>query len=387
MIRAAVSGLGFSEISRAEIGSATTLAVSAARRAMADAGIGASQVDGLLVTHSPVLDCHALGMDFQRTLGLDELQLLEDVHGQGASSAQMLEIAARAIGAGEAEHVLCVFADAMLSPEASAGQAYAIALPQGEIEGWEAAHGLFGAHAAYAMACRRHMEEYGTTTEHLGSVAVAARRWASGNPTAMLRSPMTLADHQDSPWVVQPFRRFDCAFPVNGGVAVLVSRYEAARDLAREPVLIAGCGRAHAVNPRRAGGRAEVESAAGAASARALERAGLSLQEIDVCEIYDCFTYATLVLLEDLGFCGKGEGGPFVAEGNIEPGGAIPTNTGGGQLSGYYLQGMTPISEAIIQLRGDGGVRQVTGAETALVACQGGVLEHHASLVLSTDNV
>jgi acetyl-CoA acetyltransferase len=227
------------------------------------------------------------------------------------------------------------------------------------------------------------MELYGTTTEHLGAVAVAARRWAAGNPLAVKREPLTIDEHHASPWVVEPFRRLDCAFPVNGAVAVLVSAAGAAAGLARPPVGIAGTGQGHRANLRRAGDDADVSTAAGVAAQQALRTARMTLRDVDVCQLYDCFTYATIVALEDFGFCAKGEGGDFVADGNIGPGGAIPTNTGGGQLSGYYLQGMTPVSEAIIQLRGDGGERQVDGAEVALVGGQGGVLDHHACLVLT----
>jgi acetyl-CoA acetyltransferase len=385
MNAAVVSGLGFSDITRSWAGSSATLAVDASVSALDDAGLDRTDIDGLLVAHSPVVPCGELGVGFQRTLGLGELRLLQDVHGHGASSAQIIEVAALAVQAGMATHVLCVFADAMVGTKVPTAEAFALTVPHGELPGWEATHGLFGAHSAYGLAARRHMAQYGTTTEHFGAVAVSARRWAAGNPLAVAREPMTLEDHAASPWIVEPFRRFDCAFPVNGGVAVIVSAPEAARHLRRSPVIVAGMGEGHAANFRHEGGDVEVATAVGAASRRALEMARLTLSDVDVCELYDCFTYATIVTLEDLGFCPKGEGGQFVADGNIDPGGSIPTDTGGGQLSGYYLQGMTPISEAIIQLRGDGGDRQVPDADVALVACQGGIMNHHACLVLTTE--
>lgn len=382
---AAITGLGFSAITRTWAGSSADLAVDASRSALQDAGVQRSEVDGLLVAHSPVVSCGELGLGFQRTLGLGELTLLQDVHGQGASSAQMIQMAALAVDAGLARHVLCVFADAMLGKGVSTAEAFAVALPHGELPGWEDAHGLFGAHAAYAMAARRHMAQYGTTTEHLGAVAVSARRWAAGNPLAVAREPLTVEQHHASPWIVEPFRRLDCAFPVNGGVAVLVSAQPAAAELRRPPIRIAGVGQGHRANYRRAGADAEIRTAAGIATQQALDMARIALSDVDVCELYDCFTYATIVTLEDFGFCPKGEGGAFVQDGNIDPGGTIPTNTGGGQLSGYYLQGMTPIAEAIIQLRGDGGDRQVPAADVALATGQGGIMDHHASLVLTTE--
>jgi acetyl-CoA acetyltransferase len=385
MTGAVITGLGISDITRSGDETSADLAVVACARALEDAGLERAQVDGLLVAHSPILSCERLGLGFQRVLGLGDITLLQDVHAQGASAVQMLQMAALSVQAGLTTHVLCVFADAMLGGDVPTGESFALALSQGELPGWEAAHGLFGAHAAYGLAARRHMEQYGTTTEHFAAVAVSARRWAAGNPLAVKREPLTVEEHHASPWVVDPFRRLDCAFPVNGGVAVIVSAAEAAAQLRRPPVAIRGIGQGHRVNTRRAGGQAEVATAAGVAAAQALRTAGLSLSEVDICELYDCFTYATIVTLEDFGFCPKGEGGPFVADGNIDPGGTIPTNTGGGQLSGYYLQGMTPIAEAIIQLRGDGQARQVPGAGVALVAGQGGVMDHHACLVLTSE--
>jgi acetyl-CoA acetyltransferase len=385
MSLAAITGLGCSEITRRWEGGPVELAVVASARALEDAGLERGDIDGLLVTHSPVASCGELGLSFQRTLGLGDLGLLQDVHAQGASSAQMVQLAALAVQAGIVNHVLCVFADAMVGTAVPTAQAYALALPHGELPGWEAAHGLFGAHAAYALAARRHMEDYGTTSDHLGAVAVTARRWAAGNPLAVAREPLTLDDYYAAPWIVEPFRRLDCAFPVNGGVAVVVSALDSARDLRRSPVFVSGIGQGHRANHRRSGCDAEVSTAAGTASRQALRMAGVRLADIDVCELYDCFTYATIVTLEDLGFCEKGDGGPFVEGGHTDPGGSIPTNTGGGQLSGYYLQGMTPIMEAIIQLRGDGGERQVRPVNVALAAGQGGIMDHHACLVLTSE--
>jgi acetyl-CoA acetyltransferase len=251
------------------------------------------------------------------------------------------------------------------------------------LKGWEAAHGLFGAIAAYGLVARRHMALFGTTTRHFGAVASTARAWAAGNPNAVAREPMSLDDHAASPWVVEPFRRLDCAFPVNGAIAIVVSSSDEASEGPHVPVRIAGIGQGSRGNLRRDGSDAEVRTGARAASQQALRMAGATLDDIDVCQIYDCFTYTTIVTLEDFGFCEKGEGGDFVLDGGIGPGGRIPTNTGGGQLSGYYLQGMTPISEAVVQLRAAGGDRQVEGAQVALVGTQGGILDHHACLVLA----
>jgi acetyl-CoA acetyltransferase len=216
----------------------------------------------------------------------------------------------------------------------------------------------------------------------LGAIAVAERQWANGNPMAQFYdTPMTLEDYRRSRWIVEPFRLFDCCLVSNGGLAVIVTAGEHARDLPRPPVYVLGMGQGHP------GGDPAETLASGAplAKATAFTMAGIELADIDVAELYDCYTFTVLVTLEDYGFCQKGEGGPFVADGRIAPGGALPVNTGGGQLSSFYMWGMTPVSEAVIQLRGTGGARQVRDATVALVSGNGGILSTHAALVLSNE--
>jgi acetyl-CoA acetyltransferase len=387
-----ITGFGITELTRPKLTktmvtygptSSSEYAVRASRLALSDAGIEKDAVDGLIVVHSPTTPCEPLGIQLQGELGLGDLNVLQDVHAEGSSAMQMLHNAVVYVSAGLATHVLCVFADTPVVPGEASGDSYAVTVPHGHIHGWEGAHGLFGAASAYGLCARRHMAEFGTTDDHFGAVAVTARKWAAGNERAMARKPLTLEEHHASPWVADPFRRLDCAYPVNGGMAMVVSSGAAAAGCRGPLVYVAGIGQSHRANLYEAGCDLEVRTPAGNAAASALRMAGVSLEEIDVCELYDCFSYATIVLLEDLGFCAKGEGGPFVADGHIAPGGSIPTNTGGGQLSSYYMQGMTPISEALIQLRGEGGERQVDGAELALAHNHGGILNYHACAVLS----
>jgi acetyl-CoA acetyltransferase len=158
------------------------------------------------------------------------------------------------------------------------------------------------------------------------------------NPLAEHRDPITIEDYHASRWVAEPLHLLDCCLVSNGGVAIIVSRFA---------------------------------------------MAGIGVPDIDVVQAYDCYTYTVLVTLEDYGFCEKGEGGPFVADGKLGPGGSLPTNTGGGQLSAYYMWGMTPLSEGVIQARGQGGERQVSKHDVVLVTGNGGVLDHHSTLVLS----
>jgi acetyl-CoA acetyltransferase len=275
-----------------------------------------------------------------------------------------------------------VFSDAPLrAPQAArqaqgGGSAGAYAFGRG----LDAAYGQFGVNAMYAMVAQRHMHRYGTTNDHLGAVAVAERQWANRNPAAQFHdTPMTIEDYHQSRWVVEPFHLFDCCLVSNGGLAVIVTSAERARDCPRPPVYLLGMGQGHP-------GGDPVEtltSGAPLAKATAFAMAGVTLNDIDVVELYDCYTFTVVVTLEDYGFCKKGEGGPLVADGCTAPGGALPLNTGGGQLSSFYMWGMTPISEAVIQLRGDGGQRQVADARVALVSGNGGILSTHATLLLS----
>jgi acetyl-CoA acetyltransferase len=282
--------------------------------------------------------------------------------------------------------VVCVFADAPLTPGTSAGAAYG---GSGRtLEGMAslgAYYGFFGANTGYALAARRHMGLYGTTHDQLGAVAVSTRAWATKNPRAMMREPMTLEDYHASRWIVEPFHLLDCTLVTNGAIAVVVTSAERARELAQPPVYVTGMGQGHPGNPRRAGAENEVNSGAVQARQTGFAMAGIDNDDVDACELYDCYTYTTMVTLEDYGFCKKGEGGAFVEDGKLGPGGSLPTNTGGGQLSGYYMWGMTPLSEGVIQTRGQSGERQVAKHDTVLVSTQGGILDHHACLVLSPD--
>jgi acetyl-CoA acetyltransferase len=234
----------------------------------------------------------------------------------------------------------------------------------------------------YALVARRHMVKYGTTQDHLGAVAVAQRRWANLNPQAQLHDqPLTLADYHRSRWIVEPFHLFDCCLVSNGGLAVIITSRERASDRRKPPVWIRGMAQGHL------GGDPMDTLASGAVLTRepALAMAGVSLREVDVVELYDCYTFTVVVTIEDYGFCAKGEGGPFVAENVSGPGGRLAVNTGGGQLSSFYMWGMTPVSEAVIQLRGDGGARQVAKHDVALVSGNGGVLSTHSTLVLARE--
>ena len=385
--QAAIAGLGITEMTRNYTKSAPALAAEAVRLAIEDAGLTKDDIDGLLVnagvSGGGPRDPNALGLGLQTGIGLRNLRLMNHMNAAGSTAAQMVHYASLAILAGMANAVACVFAETPLTPGQTAGGAYGGVRTLTGIAGLNAAYGFFGANTGYALAARRHMALYGTTQDQLGAVAVSTRRWATMNPRAMQRTPITLEDYHNSRWIVEPLHILDCTLVSNGAVAVVVTSAERARDLAQPPVYILGVGQGHPGNPRRAGFENEVNTGAVLAKETAFRMAGITTDDVDVCELYDCYTYTTLVTLEDYGFCKKGEGGAFVEDGKLGPGGALPTNTGGGELSGYYMWGMTPLSEGVIQARGQGGERQVPKHDTVLVSCQGGVLDYHACLILS----
>jgi acetyl-CoA acetyltransferase len=249
--------------------------------------------------------------------------------------------------------------------------------------GLKAHYGDFGANLGYAMAAQRHMHLYGTTEDHLGIIAVGQRQWAQMSPWAQMKAPMTMEDHHNSRWIAEPLRLFDCCLVSNGAVAVVVTSPERARDLKQIPVNVLGYATASPGDNLRTDRHPAVETGAKRSGEIAFRMAGITRDDIGTCQLYDCYTYTVLVTLEDYGFCAKGEGGPFVADGKLGPGGALPTNTGGGQLSGYYMWAFTPLSEAVVQARGQGGARQVPKNDYVLVSGNGGILNFHSTMILS----
>jgi len=378
---AAIVGLGITEVGKVYGRSAPDFAADAVRRAVADAGLALSDVDGLLVSSGTTGD---VDLSLQRRLGLQDLRLLSEMQAFGATAGAMLGHAAAAVTSGLADVVACVFADAPRRVGESSGAAYG-ARRRYPLRGSAALRTVAGVNptVGYALAARRHMAAFGTTSEQFGAVAVAQRRWAALNPRAEMRAPLTLDEHQASRWIAEPLHLLDCCLVSNGGAAVVVTRADRAADLARPPVHVLGVGQGHPGHPPARGSDFGLRTGAAVSGPAALRMAGVGVEDVDVLELYDCYTYTVVVTLEDYGFCAKGEGGPFVAAGHTAPGGALPTNTGGGQLSSYYLWGMTPLTEAVLQARGEAGERQVPRHDVVLVSGNGGVLDHHSTMVLS----
>ncbi|HVW42178.1 MAG TPA: thiolase family protein [Amycolatopsis sp.] len=381
--RTAIAGLGMSEVGKVYGYTAAEFASIAVRNAVADAGLELSDLDGLIMSSGL-----GSGVDLrlQGTLGLTDLNLLTAMQGYGSTAAQMVQYASMAVRSGTAETIAIVWADDPLKENVSTGAAYQRAGRYAA--GWQgllAAGGVSGANTYYALAARRHMRKYGTTNDHFGAIAVAQRQWATMNPLAQMRAPITLEDYHASRWIAEPFHLLDCCLVSNGAAALVITSLDRARTLAQPPVEVLGWAQTH---PGRGGVRNDdfgLVSGAARSGPAALRMAGTTLDEIDVLEIYDCYTFTTLITMEDYGFCEKGEGGPFLAEpGVLGPEGKLKLNTGGGELSSYYLWGMTPLSEGVIQARGQAGDRQVERHDRVLISGNGGTLDHHATLVLGT---
>jgi len=381
---AAIAGLGITELGKVYGRSSTSLAAEAVRLAAADAGLPLAALDGLLISSGTKQD---VGLQLANVLSLGPLGVLSTVNAYGASAGIMVAQAAQAIADGAATAVACVFADTPLKPKESAGSSWGSPRHSGReisgMSGWSLAGGAVNPNILYAMCARRHMERYGTTSEQLGEIAVAARAWAAHNPLAAMRDPITLTDHQNSRWIAEPLHLLDCCLVSNGAIAVLVTSAERACDLAKPAVHVWGWGQAHEVRRMQSGSQWGLVTPAARSGPAAMRMAGIGVDDVDVCELYDCYTYTVLVTLEDYGFAPKGEGGSFVEHGRLAPGGKLAVNTGGGQLSGYYMWGMTPLSEAVFQARGDGGARQAPRNDVIVVSGNGGILEHHSTLVLS----
>lgn len=378
---AAITGLGFSTLSRKPGMSARRLACDAARAASLDSGQALSSIDGLLLNRSPIEPHETLPLTVQRDLGLHDLGLLASIEGEGSSVVQMIQIAALAVNSGMVNRVACVFADAPIRPAVNSGQTFAIPLPLTGIEGWEREIGLFGASAAFALVASRYMNLYGANEEHFGAWAIAEREWAMRSERAFLRTPLTMQDYLASRWISRPVRLLDCAYPVNGAIAFIVSRADEAAA-APAPAYIHGMGQGHSGCRGFGALEPEFDNGAEQAGRTAYAMAGIGPADISSAQFYAPFSCAGLVAVENYGFCKRGEGAAFVADGNTRPGGSLPTNTGGGMLSGYYMQGATSLSEAVIQVRGEGGQRQVAN-DLVLATGLGGRQEHHAALVLS----
>lgn len=365
--KAVIAGIGETDYSRHSGVSITTLLLQAALKAIDDAGLKPQDIDGII---PPFFGISAESLAVN--LGIKDLRYTTTIHMGGASAVAALQSAAMAVSTRIAHNALCVTGwNGYSGTRAGLATAHleAFQLPSApHMRCFEMPFGLFTPAQWYALMARRHMLEYGTTTRQFGAVAVAMRKHAILNDKALMKQPITREDHQNSRMIAHPFRLLDCCLETDGAAAVVVSSAERARELRHRPVYIMGVAEGHPDSPDDIANRPTLtELGTKKAAPKAFAMAGITPQDIDVAEIYDCFTWNVICQLEDLGFCSKGEGGPFVEGGRIEPGGQLPVNTHGGLLSQAHILGMNHVVEAVKQLRGKAGAAQVKEAEIALV--------------------
>ena len=346
--------------------------------ALADAGLTLDDVDGLAHAGSPAGLAEYLGI---RPRYLDGTMV-------GGSSYELhVEHAAAAIAAGLCDVVVSVYAATPRSDRRRPGGGMR-RMPPGPNPAleWEVPYGLRLPIGGYALAASRHMAVYGTTPEQLAQIAVDTRRWAAMNPRARYRDPISVDDVLSSPLVVSPLHLLDCCLVTDGAGAFVMTSADRARDLARPPVYVLGaatCGTHSMITEMP-----DLTVTGGAVSGpAAFEMAGIKHDDVDLLMGYDSFTITALLHLEDLGFCSKGEGGAFVEDGRLGPGGSLAMNTNGGGLSYTHpgMYGMFLLVEAVRQLRGDAGERQIPDHRVAVAHGSGGVLSTMGTVVLGTE--
>ena len=363
---ASISGVGETLYSRGPAArSSLALQLEAALAALRDAGLQPGDIDGIV----PSSVGSATAEDFIENFGLKDLRFSATVPMGGASAVAGLQLAQAVIGAGICRHVLLV-----VGRDGRSGNigARLRATPQFRtVAEFETPSGAFAPVELYAPMARRHMATYGTRSEDFAHVAVTMRQHAIGQPNALMKKPITVADHQASRMIADPFRLLDCSLESSGAAAVIVSAKGCAADLRQRPVHLMASAEGHPDSPSSITQRPDLlQLGIAKAASRAFEQAGVTRADIDVAAIYDCFTYILLCQLEDLGFCAKGEGAAFVRDGNIGLGGQLPVNTHGGLLSQAHMVGMNHIVELVRQLRGQ-AANQVIGAEIGLVTGYG----------------
>lgn len=381
----AIVGAADSEVGVVPNMSATQLCVDAALRALYDAGINKDQIDGL-ITCNPIAEPFV----YHAEAIAEYLQIFPkyctSANTGGGTTFSMIHHAATAILSGVCDTVLITMADSLKS-----GMTTEQAMSSMALAGHPQFEQPFGPSipSMYSLIARAHMEEYGSTSEQLASIAVACRKHASLNPNAQMRKVITVEDVLHSRKIADPLRLLDCSLISDGGAAVILTSAERAKDFPNRPIYLLGFGEGHS-HEHISQASSLTTSAAVDSGKRAYEMAGLGPEDIDFAELYDCFTPTVLVELEDLGFCKKGEGGIFAASGAIELGGSLPINTHGGLLSHCHPGNpgsLFALTEAVTQLRQRAGRRQVEGASIGLVHGQGGIMSSHTTLILGRERM
>jgi acetyl-CoA acetyltransferase len=367
--KAAITGVGDTRYSRQSGKSVTTLQMEASLAAIRDAGLDPKDIDGVVAYGSMAV----VAEDFITNFGIPDLRFSAVTPLGGASAVASIQCAAAAVAAGICNHVLIP-----IGRNGSSGVGGRIGsrvreMPQFRLVGeFEMPLGAIAPAQLYAPMARRHMELYGTTSRQLAEIAVSTRHNAILNGNSMMTKPLTIEDHQNSRIISDPLRLFDCSLESDGACAFIVSSTERAKDCAKPVIQVLGVAEGHPDSPSAITQRPDMTRLGLAKAApKAFAMAGVTHDDIDVAEVYDCFTYIVLCQLEDLGFCKKGEGGPFVASGAIRLDGKLPINTHGGLLSQAHMAGFNHVVELARQLRGEAGQAQVKNAEVGLVTGYG----------------
>ncbi|MCU1594964.1 MAG: putative thiolase [Frankiales bacterium] len=377
--RVALAGVGLADNGKDHGQTPYGMLAQASRRAVAEAGLTPADIDGFgstaLGTLAPI--------DVAEYMGLRPRWLDSTAVG-GSSWEIMAAHAADAISQGRADVILLAYGSTARSDLRNKLRTGSLDWGSRGPMQWEAPYG-HSLMSKYAMAARRHMFEYGTTLEQLAEIAVSARFNAAENPQAQERTPITIDDVLSGPMIADPFQKLQCCLRSDGGAAVVLVAEDRVADLPSKPVWVLGSGESSS-HVSMSQWEDFTVGPASVSGPLAFQRAGLTPADIDVCQIYDAFTSMLLITLEDLGFCGKGEAGPFVADGRLRLGGALPTNTDGGGLSACHpgQRGLFLLVEAVRQLRGESGPRQVAGAETACVSGTGGWFCSSGTMILGT---
>ncbi|EID15676.1 MULTISPECIES: acetyl-CoA acetyltransferase [Mycolicibacterium] len=376
----AIAGVALSDVGRVDDKNPFGLMAQASRRALADAGLSPSDVDGLGSTGQGTLP----PVDVGEYLGLRP-RWVDSTSVGGAAWEVMASHAADAIAVGHADVVLLTYGSTARADLRKGLRGANINWgARGPLQ-WEAPYG-HTLISKYAMAARRHMHQYGTTIEQLAEVAVSARFNAADNPEAYYRDPITIDDVLSGPMIADPFTKLHCCIRSDGGAAVVLVAADRAKDLRSRPVWVLGSAETTSHMLTSQWDDMTVGPAA-VSGPLAFQRAGVKPVDVDVAEIYDAFTYMLLCTLEDLGFCEKGEGGAFVEQGALRLGGELPTNTDGGGLSACHpgQRGLFLLVEAVRQLRGECGPRQVPDAKIACVSATGGWFCSSGTMILGSE--
>ena len=388
----AIVGLGVTEVGHLPGKTPRMLECEAARLAIEDAGLKPEDIDAAIQAESDPGSSMRLRYDdaFPRMMGLPVTLYVPNVGRGGEVAILAITLATQLLNLGIAKYVLVAGSRDDWSrsrkrrEQGGRGQEF---LAKAGI--WPQPFGFVTAASMHSFFATRHMYEFGTTSRQLGAVAVSERSWACLNPSAyMYGRPMTIEDHQNSPLVVWPYHLLDICLMSDGGTAFIVTTGDRAKDLRKPPVYIMGIGFGEHAQKLWWDKANYTSLAVKTAKDTAFAMAGIGLKDIDVAQFYDCFTGEVIFQLEDYGWCRKGEGGPFVEGGHIAPGGDIPVNTGGGLLSSHHLGNLTCLAEGVVQVRGDGGDRQVRDVQICLVTGHGGELlsgqmcSIHSTLIL-----